>query len=687
MELWQHLRIRGPYGAYQVTLWSALDSEIPSHIRLLSGDPRCVQALYSRPIILSKSIDYPPMKSVPPSRSNSPSRTQARVRVQAAQAVAGKRQHRACKHCRDHRIKCVPVPGEERCKKCIDHDKPCDKNSAAPKDDRPRRRTLFRGGTKGASSLAHSQGYEPSYLGSSSLSILVWKYVPQTTEVIDRLRSIDDRYDLHRGSIGGLEQNGLLVGQGDYTGGRAEKPTLVSVSGVQAKLNQELGAQTVLANLYETCRDRIIPFFPVISVSESLLADKATPAHVDKYAAVDPRSTPPTPLPHIVRMVHCAIASCSRDVPERIRQSVRTSLHSLLLGPEMVKLTSTRCLGSVQVLLLLSMCEDLNGSDAGEARETAWQNIGTASRTAFALALHRNISTTHVPYFQLNRRLRVWGAAICMDRWAALRMGRPFAIDLADCDAPLPRYYADGIRDGELTSKTEPVFPCFRFLNELTRLSILLGRAYKLVGSPSGLQTADDLNFLMLQVDIDTWEHQLPTTWPYSIKLVLRQAPLLMNLCIVVLEFTFQRSFLWPTTPIPAQLTFRPSRDRWVSLCQRAEQAVYWLNTPDVCCVIIHLKAFEESQDPHHRWLLELANTVIQQWASQQSGNQTRARLAALSDLLSSLPGQAGFTAQPLGDVHELFADTILPNSGELDMDPQLSFLEQLGLEEFGFGP
>ncbi|KAK6910691.1 hypothetical protein I203_104723 [Kwoniella mangroviensis CBS 8507] len=58
-----------------------------------------------------------------------------------------------------------------------------------------------------------------------------------------------------------------------------------------------------------------------------------------------------------------------------------------------------------------------------------------------------------------------------MDRWTAIRTGRTFAIDLAECDAPLPRHYADGIRDGDLTSKTEPIFPCFRFLMEFTSLS------------------------------------------------------------------------------------------------------------------------------------------------------------------------------------------------------------------------
>nr|XP_018263463.1 uncharacterized protein I303_03332 [Kwoniella dejecticola CBS 10117]OBR85621.1 hypothetical protein I303_03332 [Kwoniella dejecticola CBS 10117] len=626
------------------------------------------------------------------------------------------------------------------------------------KDTRPRRRTLFRGSAKGAS-LSRAQGYEPRYLGSSSLAILVWKHVPQTSEIIDRLRGIDDRYDLHRGSIGGLEQNGLLIGQGESSTGKPEKPTLVSVSMVQAKLMQELGAESVLTSLYETCRDKIIPLFPVISVSESLLADKANDAHVDKFAAVDPKSTPPTPLPLIVRMIHCAIASRSREVPEYIQRSLQSSLHSLLLGPEMQKLVTTRCLGSIQVLVLLSMCEDLCGANAGDASENVWHNIGMAARMGFALALHRNIATTHVPYFQLNRRLRVWGACISMDRWTAIRMGRPFAIDPADCDAPLPRHYADGIRDGDMTSKTEPIFPCFRFLAEFTSLSLLLGRAHKLIGNPSGLQAADDLSLLMLQSDIDNWLAKLPQSWPYSIKLVLRQAPLLMNLFIIVLEFTFQRSFLWPSTPIPPQLSFRPSRDRWVNLCQRAEQAVYWLNSPDgayyldvwsitvyaaFCCVIIHLKVFEESKDPHHQWLLEMSNTIIQQWANQQPNNPVRRRLASFSDLLMSvgtgssvsvnmsntnptgsamtnlnIPILGGLPPQQLQqtssnmhsdiDVQDMFnnppsassstqqfdgysfnssiaTDGSGNNVNPMEMYNQLSFLEQLGLAEFGFG-
>nr|XP_019006739.1 uncharacterized protein I203_00332 [Kwoniella mangroviensis CBS 8507]OCF70200.1 hypothetical protein I203_00332 [Kwoniella mangroviensis CBS 8507] len=39
--------------------------------------------------------------------------------------------------------------------------------------------------------------------------------------------------------------------------------------------------------------------------------------------------------------------------------------------------------------------------DAGDASENVWQNVGTAARMGTALALHRNIATSHVPVMVL----------------------------------------------------------------------------------------------------------------------------------------------------------------------------------------------------------------------------------------------------------------------------------------------
>lgn len=59
----------------------------------------------------------------------------------------------------------------------------------------------------------------------------------------------------------------------------------------------------------------------------------------------------------------------------------------------------------------------------------------------------------------------------------AIRSGYGTSIDLEDYDAPVPRWYADGIRDGDHVNRPEAVFPCFRFMSELTSMSILLGQA------------------------------------------------------------------------------------------------------------------------------------------------------------------------------------------------------------------
>lgn len=109
-------------------------------------------------------------------------------------------------------------------------------------DVRPRRRLLFRN----LNTLSQSQGLEAVYFGSSSLDLLAWKYAPQTPDVLNKLRTLDDQYELFRGTVGGVEQNGLLAGQAPREMVKTERPTLISVGMVQAKLMQDLGSETVL---------------------------------------------------------------------------------------------------------------------------------------------------------------------------------------------------------------------------------------------------------------------------------------------------------------------------------------------------------------------------------------------------------------------------------------------------------
>jgi len=72
--------------------------------------------------------------------------------------------------------------------------------------------------------------------------------------------------------------------------------------------------------------------------------------------------------------------------------------------------------------------------------------------------------------------------------------------------------------------------------NGFSSVAAAIDRTDRLVGGPQGLQDAYDVSLLILQGDIDSWIAGLPTAWPYSINLILRQAPAFMNLFIVALE-------------------------------------------------------------------------------------------------------------------------------------------------------
>ncbi|ORY35063.1 hypothetical protein BCR39DRAFT_563621 [Naematelia encephala] len=227
------------------------------------------------------------------------------------------------------------------------------------------------------------------------------------------------------------------------------------------------------------------------------------------------------------------------------------------------------------------MSQDLHAQGATVAGSAIWQRTGAGIRMAFELALHRNISTAAIPFAQLNRRHRVWGACVIADRWLALQRGEALTVDLDDCDAPLPFPYPDHCSLG--TDRE----PCFRFHQEVTKLSILLGRIYRLSCSPRGLDRADDLALYKFQADLDAWLAQIPSQWPYVNAspthvegIDVPEAASIMNLLIVAVEFTFLRGFSWPASRLPAHITFRPAPQRWPTLVDRALTAVAWLLTP-----------------------------------------------------------------------------------------------------------
>ena len=69
-------------------------------------------------------------------------------------------------------------------------------------------------------------------------------------------------------------------------------------------------------------------------------------------------------------------------------------------------------------------------------KSTSWTWLGTAVRCAQDMDLHLETGARSV--IEADMRKRVWWAIYILDRTLSLELGRPFAIDDADCDVTLP---------------------------------------------------------------------------------------------------------------------------------------------------------------------------------------------------------------------------------------------------------
>ncbi|WWD18843.1 hypothetical protein CI109_103298 [Kwoniella shandongensis] len=554
--------------------------------------------------------------------------------------IKRKKTTRACDHCRAHRIRCEYVTSQGDCRHCIEYGFDCIKVAPAPPD----KRRLLSLSTKSDDTLDTSQGLEPGYLGGTSLTQLVYTTCstssPRKPNIKRKLDQLDIQYDHYWESLDRTDGLGLLVGRDETSAPSASVSSsrssgtggsrVAKFSSLQARLAAELGSETLMDSLFDTCLQRVIPLFPVISATEAACGTGKPPEMWwHRFSVWHTNSGPPTPLPPVVRLIHCTISSLSRDVPPSIRRSLLSALHEHLDNGEIAALSKTSSLANAQVLLLLSMNLELHAHEGSSAVSLLWQRAGVGLRMATELATHRNVSSSVVPIAQLHRRWRVWGACIITDRWLGLSQGQIMSINLEDCDAPLPFVYPDHFPD-EAHSEGPA---CFSFFHELTKLSILLGRILRLTSTPSGLDRADDLGFYRLQRDLDSWEKGLPTTWAYSSKLDMPQGDPVFALLSVATEFTFLRSFMWPTRPIPTHISFRPDTSRWTNLILKAQQVIDWLATPLgafhldiwsitiyplVCCAMIQLRSYRDTNDCVALQYLEKANTITQAWATEE---------------------------------------------------------------------
>lgn len=551
----------------------------------------------------------------------------ADAKVPISRPIKRKKTLRACDYCRAHRIRCEYVAeGKDGCQHCIKYGFECTKVAPVLPD---KRKKIAQDGIP-EEEEERSQGLEPGYLGPSSLTQLVHSSCVGDNGLEKQMRELGNRYDHHWQSLlGHCEGSGLLVGREEFESTGRKRTARFTFSRLYARLAEELGSITILDSLNDKALQSIITMFPVISASESAsVSGKNFPPGNwwQRYNTWSYNSTPPTPIPRVVRLIHCALASLSREVPYKIRHSILTALHEHLNNGESAKLSQTTTLANAQVLILLGMNQDLHSYEESTAMSMMWQRVGTGLRMATELAVHRNVSSKAIPIAQLHRRWRVWGACVATDKWLALRLGQVQTIDLEDCDTPLPFLYPDHFAD---ESEAEGV-ACFSTIHHLSKLSVLLGRVVRLTSTPFHLERTTDHNLGCWQRDMDTWVEELPQHFAVSTKLKLPQANDLFNLLAVAVEFTFLRAFMLPSPPIPAHITFRPDHARWSNLILRAEMAMDWMTTPIglfyldtwaitvyplVCCIMINLSVYRSIGSLRAAHYLDCGSKIIQDWA------------------------------------------------------------------------
>ncbi|TYJ58425.1 hypothetical protein B9479_000971 [Cryptococcus floricola] len=370
--------------------------------------------------------------------------------------------------------------------------------------------------------------------------------------------------------------------------------------------------------------------------SNALTKSKEPPGGwLDRYSAWDPNSSPPTSIPRIIRLLHCSLSSLSRLTPSSIRHALLSALHKHLRDGEGERLVSQSTIASSQVLVLMGMNHDLHGYEESRAASAMWQRTGTAIRMATELAVHRKSTKKVIPIAQIHRRARLWGGCVIADKWTALRFGQVQNINLEDCDCPLPFQWPDHYHDEAHAEGPA----CFAPLYHLTKLSIILGQVLRITSSPQGLARTTDCAILQSLTDLDTWSKDLPTSWAVSERTRLPQAGDFFNLMYCAVEFTLLRPFLFPTRPIPAHITYRPSSLLLLNLIDRSETALDWLSTaegelyldvwgitvyPLVTCILINLYAYNHPSpspsaaisNPQARTLhyLKKGHHIVQLW-------------------------------------------------------------------------
>ncbi|KAH0830630.1 hypothetical protein J3R83DRAFT_2085 [Lanmaoa asiatica] len=368
----------------------------------------------------------------------------------------------------------------------------------------------------------------------------------------------------------------------------------------------------VIQKLVNTYFKDIAPILPIITQAEFL--------------------SNPSPPPILLYSM-CLVAAARREVPQSVFDSIRYAVNGVIKSEDVL---STASIANVQALLILSMVGDCHSQYVPNALSALWIRLGTAVRMAQDLGLHRAESVKQ----NIELRRRLWGACVICDRWLSLTYGHPYMIDVQDCDARLPS-------SGD---------PNDLYMDELVRLSVILGRVLKTIYSPSGLMFTTDEMLYSLLADLENWKANLPENLKYR-GLDTPQNAGLLHLLYSCVCMIFWRVFMRISYTCPAHLKFGLTVETWSALVQLTGESIDWLDTRErmydiwllvayaaTSCALVQYHTWARRQDADAAAKLRKLRDCVRRWEGSISPDHMSARrktaeiIALLYEATQGLP-------------------------------------------------
>ncbi|THU82611.1 hypothetical protein K435DRAFT_823172 [Dendrothele bispora CBS 962.96] len=519
------------------------------------------------------------------SDDETPSASQASPSQQGGDVKKRTKTQRACDSCRTRKIRCDIIPDSEPpiCQHCKQYNFEC--TFFLPiTETRFKKKKLEEEAERDKSDHSrtpHIDRREAGVLGLTSTTHLLHS---QATISSRHYQGYDARYNhTFEVTAGG---DGLI---------QVQKPANEEKSHAMHKPADYRVDREVIEQLINAYFTDVAPLLPVITQQEFL-------AH----------SSPPPILLYSM----CLVAAARREMPQQVFDSIRYLVNSIIKTDDVL---STASIVNVQALLILCMTGDCHSPFVPTALSALWIRLGSAIRMAQDLGLHRCES---VKQNNVEMRRRLWGACLICDRWISLTYGHPYMIDIQDCDARLPS-------SGD---------PNDLYMDELVRLSIILGRVQKAIYTPAGLTVVTDDMLNQILTDLEAWRENLPENLQFKGPETSRTAGLLYLLYVCV-SMMFWRVFMRISYSCPAHLKFGLTVEQWSNLVTHTGQAIDWLDANEkiydvwlvvayaaASCGFVQYHTFVRRKDTDAEAKLRKLRDCVRRWEKSISPDHMSAR-------------------------------------------------------------